>query len=92
MSFESSSLRFEVKSQISGRKDEELPGPGQYEAEERTAGSKGSIMLRSKRFGGFAGYQKTGETQSAVGPGKYTVERSLLRKSFNRTMEAPKDP
>jgi hypothetical protein len=47
-------------------------------------------MIKSKRFEGFAVYQRTGVTVPVVGPGRYELQGSLLRKSFNRTMEVSK--
>lgn len=89
VSFESSSLRFDSTSPISGKKDP-LPGPGQY-LDSSLSMSKGPGMAKSKRFQGFAVYQTVGVTAPAVGPGRYDLQGSLLRKSFNRTMEVSKE-
>lgn len=89
VSFESSSLRFDSTSPISGKKDL-LPGPGQY-LNSSLPLSKGAGMAKSKRFQGFAVYQAVGVTAPAVGPGRYDLQGSLLRKSFNRTMEVSKE-
>ena len=90
MSFESSSLRFVSPSPLSPKKDSDFPGPGQYQ-DSLPLSSKGPGVGKSKRFEGFAGYQQVGVTVPTVGPGRYELRSSLLRKSFNRTMEVGRD-
>jgi hypothetical protein len=83
VSFDSSAKRFRAEEPFPGTLKSVTPGPGMYMNVIETGTGQAAVVLKSRRFE----QQKARETA----PGQYYKERSLVKQSFNYTIQPPEE-
>ena len=88
MSFESSADRFNRYEPFPGHRATTTPGPGYYRKAQSQKPTTRPVILKAQRFAGHGDYKGKRTTNPDVGPGHYAIESTLVKKSFNMTIEA----
>jgi len=83
VSFDSSARRFRPEEPFPGTQKSATPGPGMYQNAE-TGMKQAAVVLQSRRF-------EEPKAAREAAPGQYHLEQSLVKRSFNFTIQPPKE-